>query len=443
MRVELLVNGTRHALDLDPRTTLLDALRHHLQLTGSKKGCDHGQCGACTVLLNGRRINACLALAVMHEGDEITTIEGLGTPDALHPLQAAFVRHDGFQCGYCTPGQIVSADGDAERGPRRLAQPCFRGARRAGGADRGRDRRADERQSLPLRRLYRDQCRDPGGGRGMKPFDYIRAEDTYAATQAGGQDGTAFIAGGTNLLDLMKLEVMAPDRLVDITRLDLGGIEATAEGGLRDRGAGHQCRSRGRCAGPPGLPGPVTRAPGGATGQLRNKATTGGNLLQRTRCYYFYDTSQPCNKRDPGSGCAAIGGYNRIHAILGTSAHCIATHPSDMAVALLALDAEVETEAPDGTRRRLALGDLHRLPGDTPQRETTLGRGELITAVVLPPATAGRQDYRKVRDRASYAFALVSLASVIGMEGAGSRMPRWPSAGSPTSPGATGRSRRC
>jgi xanthine dehydrogenase YagS FAD-binding subunit len=203
---------------------------------------------------------------------------------------------------------------------------------------------------------------------------------------------------------------------VDITRLDLGGIEATAEGGLRigalvtnaDLAADARVRrdypvlSRALLA--------------GATGQLRNKATTGGNLLQRTRCYYFYDTSQACNKRDPGSGCAAIGGYNRVHAILGTSEHCIATHPSDMAVALLALDAEVETEAPEGTRRRLTLSDLHRLPGDTPQRETTLGRGELITAIVLPPATPGRQDYRKVRDRASYAFALVSLASVIAME---------------------------
>jgi len=142
-----------------------------------------------------------------------------------------------------------------------------------------------------------------------------------------------------------------------------------------------------------------------------------GNLLQRTRCYYFYDTSQPCNKRDPGSGCGAINGVNRIHAILGASAECIATHPSDMAVALRALDADVETETIDGARHQFPLTDLHRLPGDTPARETELAQGELVTAIILPPAKAGRQDYRKVRDRASYAFALVSLASVIEMQG--------------------------
>jgi len=250
----------------------------------------------------------------------------------------------------------------------------------------------------------------------MKLFDYVRADETQAATQAA-RDGAAFIAGGTNLLDLMKLEVLAPERLVDITRLDLGGIAITEEGGLRigalvtnsDVAAHERVRrdypllSRALLA--------------GATGQLRNKATTGGNLLQRTRCYYFYDTSQPCNKREPGSGCSAIDGYNRIHAILGASEHCIATHPSDMAVALRALDAEVETETPEGARRRFSLGDLHRLPGDAPARETELRDGELVTAVVLPPAKDGRQDYRKVRDRASYAFALVSIASVIAMEG--------------------------
>jgi xanthine dehydrogenase YagS FAD-binding subunit len=250
----------------------------------------------------------------------------------------------------------------------------------------------------------------------MKPFDYIRADGTEVATQSV-LGGGAFIAGGTNLLDLMKLQVMAPERLVDITRLDLGGIDSAEDGGLRvgalvansDLAADERVRrdypvlSRALLA--------------GATGQLRNKATTGGNLLQRTRCYYFYDTSQPCNKRKPGTGCGAIGGYNRIHAILGASEHCIATHPSDMAVALRALDAEVEIEAPGGGRRRLPLGNLHRLPGHTPDRETALVPGELITAVVLPPPVAGRQAYRKVRDRASYAFALVSLASVVEMEG--------------------------
>ena len=156
----------------------------------------------------------------------------------------------------------------------------------------------------------------------------------------------------------------------------------------------------------------------GANGQLRNKATTGGNLLQRTRCYYFYDTAMACNKREPGSGCGALGGINRIHAILGASEHCIATHPSDMAVAMRALDARVEVEGADGERRMVAMDDLYRLPGDAPEVETTLAEGDLITAVVLPPAPAGAfQTYRKVRDRASYAFALVSVAAVVRMDG--------------------------
>ncbi|WP_209428152.1 xanthine dehydrogenase family protein subunit M [Pararhodobacter sp. SW119] len=248
----------------------------------------------------------------------------------------------------------------------------------------------------------------------MRPFDYVRADGTAAATEAA-QGGATFIAGGTNLLDLMKLEVMAPLRLVDISRLDLGGVEDMAEGGLRigamvtnaDLAADAHVRRD--------YPLLARALLAGATGQLRNKATTGGNLLQRTRCYYFYDTSQPCNKRDPGSGCGAIGGFNRIHAILGASEQCIATHPSDMAVALLALDAEVETEAPDGARRRRPLADLHRLPGDEPERDSFLEDGELITSVILPPPSTGRQDYRKVGDRASYAFALVSLASVVEM----------------------------
>jgi len=250
----------------------------------------------------------------------------------------------------------------------------------------------------------------------VRPFDYLRAQDTARATEAARNDA-AFVAGGTNLVDLMKLEVMTPGRLVDITRLDLGGVEDTGEGGLRIgalvTNADLAAHERVRRAYPV-----LSRALlAGASGQLRNKATTGGNLLQRTRCYYFYDTSQPCNKRDPGSGCGAMGGVNRIHAILGGSAHCIATHPSDMAVALLALGAEVETEAADGARRRIGLADLHRLPADTPERETNLADGELVTAVILPPAPAGAQAYRKVRDRASYAFALVSVASVVEVEG--------------------------
>ena len=249
----------------------------------------------------------------------------------------------------------------------------------------------------------------------MRPFAYARAEDLSAATKASA-GGATIIAGGTNLIDLMKLEVMAPESLVDITRLALNDIEDTDEGGLRigalvtnsDLAADPRIRrdyavlSRALLA--------------GASGQLRNKATTGGNLLQRTRCYYFYDTAMPCNKREPGSGCQAIGGYNRIHAILGASEHCIATHPSDMAVAMRALKAAVEIERPDGRRRTIPVDDFYRLPSDTPHIETELEPGDLITAVILPPPLAGTHIYRKVRDRASYAFALVSIAAIVAVE---------------------------
>ncbi|MBM9595712.1 FAD binding domain-containing protein [Roseitranquillus sediminis] len=257
----------------------------------------------------------------------------------------------------------------------------------------------------------------------MRPFDYMRAEDLQAATEAKG-NGATVIAGGTNLLDLMKLEVMAPERLVDITRLDLHNTERTSGGGLR---IGALVTNSDLAANPDvrrNWPVLSRALLAGATGQLRNKATTGGNLLQRTRCYYFYDTAMPCNKREPGSGCHARTGFNRIHAILGASDKCIATHPSDMAVAMRALDAEVEVQGSGGTRR-MGLDALYRLPGDTPHIETSLAEGEIITAVILPPPpTAATQVYRKVRDRSSYAFALVSVAAVVAMDGARIREAR-------------------
>ncbi|MES2338814.1 MAG: xanthine dehydrogenase family protein subunit M [Pseudomonadota bacterium] len=249
----------------------------------------------------------------------------------------------------------------------------------------------------------------------MKTFDYTRADSPADAVRDTSPD-TRFIAGGTNLLDLMKLQVETPARLVDISRLDLGGIEDGEDGGLRigalvpnaDLAADPRARAR--------YPVLSRALLAGASGQLRNKATTGGNLLQRTRCGYFYDVHAPCNKRDPGTGCGAREGFNRILAVLGTSDACIATHPSDMAVAMRALDAQVLTLTHDGDRRRIALGDFYRLPGDTPQIETVLQPGELITHVELPAAPAGEQAYRKVRDRASYAFALVSVAAVVAVE---------------------------
>ena len=247
----------------------------------------------------------------------------------------------------------------------------------------------------------------------MRPFTYARADDVAAAVRMS-RDGARPIAGGTNLLDLMKLEVEAPDRLVDVNRLPLAQIEP-ADGGLRI-GA---LVTNSACAADMRIrrdyPVLARAILAGATFQLRNKATTGGNLCQRTRCYYFYNIDQPCNKRVPGSGCGAIGGFNRNHAILGTNELCIATYPGDMAVALCALDATVEIATPDGGGRRLPARDFHRLPGDRPAKDNVLEPGEVITAVTLPPPVGGIQLYRKVRDRASYAFALVSIAAVVRM----------------------------
>ena len=254
----------------------------------------------------------------------------------------------------------------------------------------------------------------------MRPFTYQRASSpAEAAAAVARQPGAKFIAGGTNLLDLMKLQIETPAHLIDVNGLGLDRIEPTPEGGLRvgalvrntDLAADERVRRD---------YGVLSRALlAGASGQLRNKATTAGNLLQRTRCPYFYDTAQPCNKRQPGSGCAAIGGVTRQLAVIGSSEACIATHPSDMAVAMRALDAVVETVQPDGKTRRIPIGDFHRLPGDTPHIETSLEAGEFITAVILPPPVGGQHFYRKVRDRASYAFALVSVAAVVQRDGSG------------------------
>ena len=248
----------------------------------------------------------------------------------------------------------------------------------------------------------------------MRAFTFERPGTVAAAAKAvANTPGAKFIAGGTNLLDLMKLEVETPTHLVDVNRLPLASVEATDDGGLR---IGALVRNSDLAADPRVRKsyGVLSRALlSGASGQLRNKATTAGNLLQRTRCYYFYDTTKPCNKREPGSGCSALEGFNRIHAIVGASEDCIATHPSDMAVAMRALDAKVETVMPDGQAETIPLADLHRLPGATPHIETSLKPGQMITAVTLPPPPKGVQIYRKVRDRASYAFALVSVAAVV------------------------------
>jgi len=254
----------------------------------------------------------------------------------------------------------------------------------------------------------------------MKAFTFERAQTPAgAAASLANIPNAKLIAGGTNLLDLMKLQIETPTHLIDINRLDLDRIEPTPEGGLRigalvrntDLAADTRVRrdyavlSRALLA--------------GASGQLRNKATTAGNLLQRTRCPYFYDTTKPCNKRQPGTGCSALGGFDRSLAIVGASDQCIATHPSDMAVAMRVLDATVETVRADGARRTIPIVDLHRAPGSTPDVETVLAHDEVITSVTLPQPLGGKHIYRKVRDRASYAFALVSVAAVVQPDGRG------------------------
>ena len=253
----------------------------------------------------------------------------------------------------------------------------------------------------------------------MRPFRYERASTPAGAAAAAGHPDAKFIAGGTNLLDLMKLEIERPAHLIDVNGLTLDKIELTPDGGLKigalvrntDLAADLRVRRE--------YPLLSRALLAGASGQLRNMATTAGNLLQRTRCPYFYDTNQACNKRTPGSGCAALRGFSRQLAVVGASDACIATHPSDMAIAMRALDATVETVQPDGRSREIPIADFHTLPGDTPHIDNSLQHGELITAVTLPKPIGGKQLYHKVRDRSSYAFALVSVGVIVQPDGSG------------------------
>ena len=387
-------------MTLEPRTSLLDALREHLRLTGTKKGCDQGTCGACTVWVDGRRVLACLTLALAAEGHAVTTIEGLADGDELHPMQRAFIEHDAFQCGYCTSGQIMSAvklieEGNASSDEdiaefmsgnicRCAAYPNIRAAIRAVRDD---DEAADVRAGH----------RGPGRDRPRRRRSRER-----------------FLAGGTTEVDLIRAGRLALRRLVDINDLPLGGVEETADGGLR-------IGALARMSDVARTPAVVQRFPAisralllGASEQLRNMASLGGNLRQRTRCAYLRDGVSPCNKREPGSGCAAMDGFNRGHAILGTSEHCIATHPSDVAVALIGVRR--------GRRRRSAPTAHGRSrstisscsPATTPEREHPLAHGELIVAIEVPPAPIARGSvYLKFRDRQSYEFALVSVAAAL------------------------------
>ncbi len=341
--ITLGVDGTEHHVTVDNRITLLDLLREHLGVTAPKKGCDHGQCGSCTVLLDGRRATTCLAFAVAHDGAEVVTAAGLGDGDALHPVAQAFLDHDGFQCGYCTPGQICSAVGMLDEVKAGAPSHVSDDLEKPPEPRRRRDPRTHERQPLSLRGLSQHPGRDQRG-RAMIPFDYHRAASVHdAVTAVADRPDAVFLAGGTNLVDHMKLGIVEPGLVVDVGHLPLADVDQLPDGTLRigadvrnsDLAAHPVVRSR--------YPVLARALLSGASGQLRNLATTAGNLLQRTRCVYFQDVTTPCNKRTPGAGCSAIGGYVRYHAILGASEHCVAVHPSDMAVAMAAL----------GRRRRL------------------------------------------------------------------------------------------
>lgn len=253
----------------------------------------------------------------------------------------------------------------------------------------------------------------------MRPFKYVRATDAGAAAGAVAANPKAkFLAGGTNILDLMKEDVERPNELVDVNRLKLSEIKSAREGGVsigalakNSETANHPLIRR-------NYPLLTQAIVAGASGQLRNMATNGGNLMQRTRCQYFYDTAMPCNKREPGTGCGALEGLNRIHAVFGWSDKCVATYPGDMANALYALEAVVRVRGAAGKERTIPVGDFHRLPGDTPEKDNNLAHGELITAIELPKSSFAKNSYYlKVRDRASYAFALVAVAAALELDG--------------------------
>ena len=375
---------TATCLDIDPRITLLDALREHLDLTGTKKGCDHGQCGACTVIVNGRRINSLPdARGACMTGDQVTTIEGLGTPRRSDPA-AGRVRE-----ARRIPVRVLHARPDLLGG-----RGCWTKSRRA-----GRVIVTADLATAPA--LTDDEIRERMSGNICRCAAYpniVAAIATWPRRRdheaiqlrtcqlrrpmppaAAAQPAATFIAGGTNLLDLMKLEVETPTHLVDINRLCPRRDRRDDGWRLAYRRAGHeQPISPPTCACARDYPVLSRALLAGASGQLRNKATTAGNLLQRTRCYYFYDTTMPCNKREPGSGCAALGGINRMHAIARRQRRVHRDPPSDMAVAMTALDARFKPSRrrrnPDHPRRA-----LYRPPGNTPQIETVLAPGELIT----------------------------------------------------------------
>jgi xanthine dehydrogenase YagS FAD-binding subunit len=386
MDLDLTINGARHRLAADPRATLLDVLREELGLAGTKRGCNHGQCGACTVLLDGRRVLSCLTLAASVRAP-VTTIEGLAPPERAAAPDAA-----GLSRPRRAAMRLLHARPDSQR--HRLR--CGRPRRQRGGGAGG-----DERQPVPLRRLPEHRgggdgrrSRDARGGRAMKPFGYERAVDAAdAARRFAAAPGAEFLAGGTTVLDLMKLGVLEPARLVEILDLrpDYDAVVSGEDGAtigalatLAEVAANPAIRTRWAAV--------AQALDQVASPQIRNAATVGGSLMQRTRCAYFRDPASACNKRRLGAGCAALaGGHTRDLAVLGTSAYCSAAYPGDLAVALVALDASLTILGADGiTDRCLLADDLHREPGDRPDLDTTLAPGELILVVRLPERPLGR-----------------------------------------------------
>jgi xanthine dehydrogenase YagT iron-sulfur-binding subunit len=339
--IALTINDREHNVAVDIRTSLLDLLRERLGLTGAKKGCDHGQCGACTVLIDGRRVLSCLTLAVAAQGRNVTTIEGLANDGELHPMQQAFIDHDAFQCGYCTPGQIMSAIGCVNEGHaendadireymsgnlcRCAAYPNIVDADKAG-------KSADEnREHAIIMRTFLYQ-------RAREPNEAVQLAAAANPASDRSRNKVAYLAGGTTLTDLMKLDVAQPDVIIDInpfTETGHGRI-GISQRGLRLGALARMAEAADHFGVKSQYPVVAQSLSQAASQQLRNMASLGGNVLQRTRCPYFRDVSySECNKRNPGSGCAALTGFNRMHAVLGASDQCIATYPGDFAQALM------------------------------------------------------------------------------------------------------------